>query len=155
MNKNVPNIITISGLIIVLFSLYKYYITNNYNYIILAIIGFSCDFWDGYIARKYNINSSIGNILDKTVDKINQTAILILLIFKFNISPIYLFIYILREIIMFIMRKNDMKPISSSFYGKLKTFLFPVLLVLFHCDINIKTLYLNILTIFNFCTLLV
>lgn len=150
----IPNIITISGLIIVLFSLYKYYITNNANYIIIAFIGFSCDFWDGYIARKYNMSSNLGNTLDKLVDKINQIGILLLLIIKFNISPIYLFIYILREIIMYIMRKNNMKPVSSSFYGKLKTFLFPILLILFHYNIIYRNIYLDLLTIFNFVTLL-
>lgn len=150
----IPNIITISGLIIVLFSLYKYYITNNYIYIIIAFIGFSCDFWDGYIARKYNMSSNIGNTLDKMVDKINQIGILLLLIIRFNISPIYLFIYILREIIMYIMRKNNMKPVSSSFYGKLKTFLFPILLILFHYNIIYRNIYLDLLTIFNFVTLL-
>ena len=151
---NIPNIITISGLIIVLFSLYKYNITNNYSYLILAFIGFSCDYFDGYIARKYNMSSSLGNTLDKMVDKINQIGILLLLIIKFNISPVYLFIYILREIIMYLMRKNNMKSVSSSFYGKLKTFLFPLLLVLFHYKVIMKNIYLDLLTIFNFVTLL-
>ena len=154
MNINIPNIITISGLIIVLFSLYKYNITNNYSYLILAFIGFSCDYFDGYIARKYNMSSSLGNTLDKMVDKINQIGILLLLIIKFNISPVYLFIYILREIIMYLMRKNNMKSVSSSFYGKLKTFLFPLLLVLFHYKVIMKNIYLDLLTIFNFVTLL-
>jgi CDP-diacylglycerol--glycerol-3-phosphate 3-phosphatidyltransferase len=151
---NYADLITLTGMIIVVYSLFTYYQTNNFIYIITALIGFSCDYFDGYIARKYNISSDFGNILDKLVDKINQVGILLLLIFKFNISPIYLLLYIIREVIIFIMRKNNMKSISSSFHGKLKTALFPLLLLLFHYNVSIKMEFLQLLTIYNFITLL-
>lgn len=153
--NNIANIITITGLVIVVVSLYLYYKTSNILFIVTSLIGFSCDYFDGYIARKFNISSSIGNILDKLVDKINQISILLLLILKFNISPIFLIIYIIREIIMYMMRKYNLKSVSSSFYGKLKTSLFPLLLILFHFNINIKYIYLILLTIFNLLTLLI
>ncbi len=153
--NNIANIITITGLVIVVGSLYLYYKTSNILFIITSLIGFSCDYLDGYIARKFNISSGIGNILDKLVDKINQISILLLLIFKFNISSVFLIIYIIREIIMYMMRKYNLKSISSSFYGKLKTALFPLLLILFHFNINIKYIYLVLLTIFNLLTLII
>jgi len=151
---NIADLITLTGLIIVTFSLIMYYNTNNFFYLILALVGFTCDYFDGMIARKLNITSDLGNTLDKLVDKINQINILLLLIVKFNVSPIYLFLYILREIIMLLMRKSNMKSTSSSFYGKLKTFLFPALLILYHFNISIKKEYLKLLTLFNFSTLL-
>ena len=151
---NYADLITLTGMIIVVYSLFTYYHTNNFIYIITALIGFSCDYFDGYIARKYNISSDFGNILDKLVDKINQVGILLLLIFKFNISPIYLLLYIIREVIIFIMRKNNMKSTSSSFHGKLKTALFPLLLILFHFNVSIRFEFLQLLTIYNFITLL-
>ena len=151
---NYADLITLTGLIIVIYSLFTYYHTNNIIYIITALIGFTCDYLDGYIARKYNISSHFGNILDKLVDKINQVGILLLLIFKFNISPIYLFLYIIRETIIFIMRKNNLKSTSSSFHGKLKTALFPLLLILFHYNVSIRFEFLQLLTIYNFITLL-
>ena len=151
---NIADLVTIIGMIVVIYSLFTYYHTDNFNYILLALIGFSCDYFDGLIARKFNISSDFGNTLDKMVDKINQTGILLLLIIKFNISPIYLLLFIIREIIIYLLRKNNMKSISSSFYGKLKTFLFPVLLILFHYNLGIKMIYLQLLTIYNFITLL-
>jgi CDP-diacylglycerol--glycerol-3-phosphate 3-phosphatidyltransferase len=154
-NINIANIITISGLIIVTLSLFFYYKTKNYIFLILALVGFTCDYFDGYIARKYNITSKLGNVLDKLTDKINQIGILLILTLMYDISPIYLFLYIIREIIMLVMRKLKMKSVSSSFYGKLKTFLFPLLLILFHFNFNIKYIYLNLLTVFNFITLLI
>ncbi len=152
---NYADLITLTGMIVVIYSLFTYYHTNNIIYIITALIGFSCDYFDGYIARKFNQSSYFGNIIDKLVDKINQIGILLLLIFKFNISPIYLVLYIIRETIIFIMRKNNLKSTSSSFYGKLKTALFPLLLILFHYNVSIKMEYLQLLTIFNFITLII
>lgn len=152
---NYADLITLTGMIVVIYSLFTYYHTNNFIYIITALIGFTGDYFDGYIARKYNLSSYFGNILDKLVDKINQLGILLLLIVKFNISPIYLLLYIIREAIIFIMRKNNMKSTSSSIHGKLKTALFPLLLLLFHYNVSIKMEYLQLLTIYNFITLLI
>ncbi len=152
---NYADLITITGMIIVIYSLFSYYHTNNFIYILIALIGFSCDYFDGYIARKFNLSSKFGNIIDKFVDKINQVGILSLLIIKFDVSPIYLLLYIIREAIMLFMRKNNMKSVSSSFHGKLKTALFPLLLILFHFNFNIKIVFLQLLTIYNFITLLI
>jgi cardiolipin synthase len=152
---NYADLITLTGMIVVIYSLFTYYHTNNFIYIITALVGFTCDYLDGYVARKFNLSSYFGNILDKLVDKINQIGILLLLIFKFNISPIYLLLYIIRETIIFIMRNNNMKSTSSSFYGKLKTALFPLLLLLFHYNVSIKMEFLQLLTIYNFITLLI
>ena len=151
---NIPNIITLTGLIIVCYSMYMYYMTSDIYYIILGCIGFSCDYFDGVVARTYNITSDMGNTLDKMVDKINQIVLLTILMLKFNVSPIYIYLYIQREVIMFLMRKYNMKSTSSSFYGKLKTFLFPVTIILFHSKSNIKYIFLNTLTVFNYITLL-
>lgn len=152
---NSADMITITGMIIVLYSLFTYYHTHNILYIVTALIGFSCDYFDGYIARKFNLSSEFGNTLDKFVDKINQIGIHILLMIMYNVSPIYIIIFIIREIIMFIARKNNMKPSTSSFYGKLKTSLYPVLLILYHFDIFFKEEYLQVLTVFNMMTLLI
>jgi len=153
-NINYANIITITGMIIVVYSLFTYYHTHNIIYIGTALLGFTCDYLDGYVARKLNHTSDFGNTLDKLVDKINQLGIHILLMAMYNVSPVYIIIYLIREIIMFIARKNNMKASTSSFYGKLKTALYPVLLILYHFNIKFKEEYLQLLTVFNMMTLL-
>jgi len=152
---NIADLVTIIWLIVVIYSLFTYYHTDNIIYIYLALIGFTCDYFDGLIARKYNISSEFGNILDKLADKFNQIGILLLLIIKFNLPPIYLILYIIREIIIYLLRVNNLKSKSSTFYAKLKTFLFPALLILFHYNVSIKIEYLQLLTLFNFITLLI
>lgn len=151
--KNIPNFITIAGLLIVNYSLLMYNLTSNIIYLLYMIIGFSCDYLDGYLARKYKTESDVGNILDKIVDKINQLFLLITLINKSNVSKLYLLLFCLRKIIMYLLRKFNLKKVKSSIHGKIKTFIFPLSLIFFHMDIFFKYIFLNLLTVYNFITL--
>ena len=152
--NNIPNIITILGLIIVNFSLVMYNLTKKPIYLIYLIIGCLCDYLDGYFARKFKIESNFGNFLDKIVDKINQSFILLTIINVFNESWYYLFFFIIREIIMVLSRYLKFKSPKSSFYGKFKTAIFPISIFLYHYKFIGKKIFLNFLTIFNFITLL-
>jgi len=153
--QNIPNIITIIGFIIVNYSLLMYNLTNNSLYLMFMVLGFLCDYLDGYFARKLKLSSDLGNILDKIVDKINQTLLLVTMTIKFKISKWYLILYIFREIIMFIMRKLKYKPKTSSFHGKFKTFIFPLSLIFFAKDLFFKKIFINLLSAYNLFTLLV
>ena len=152
--SNIPNIITILGLIIVNYSLMMYSITSKTIYIIFMIIGCLCDYLDGYFARKLKTESNLGNFLDKIVDKINQSSILLTIYYKYKTPILYFYLYIIREIIMFLMRYLKLKSPKSSFYGKLKTFIFPLTILFYHFNIIGKKIFLNFMTIFNFITLL-
>ena len=59
---------------------------TNYNFLILFLFIFSgiSDYLDGFLARKYNKTSSIGEILDPIADKILVIFILIGLSIKFD-----------------------------------------------------------------------
>lgn len=153
--KNIPNIITIVGLIIVNYSLLMYNLTQKSIYLIYLVIGCLCDYLDGYFARKFKTESNFGNFLDKIVDKINQSFILITICRKYKTSWIYFLFFIIREIIMFLLRYFKFKTHKSSFYGKFKTCIFPLSLFLYHYNVIEKKIFLNFLTIFNFITLLV
>lgn len=149
-----PNIITLIGLIIVNYSLFMYNLTQKSIYLVYMIIGCLCDYLDGYFARKFKSESNLGNFLDKIVDKINQSLILITIIKLHKETWIYLFFFIIRELIIFLQRYFKIKSSKSSFYGKLKTFIFPLSLILYDQNHIHKKIFLNFLTIFNFITLL-
>lgn len=68
---NLVNIITISRIIIALIIFYLF--IRNDSYLLILILFFIAgisDYLDGYLARKYNLVSSIGEILDPIADKI-------------------------------------------------------------------------------------
>lgn len=151
--KHIPNTLTILGYIIVNVSILMYNKTGNFIYILSMLFGFSFDYMDGYFARKFNVSSKLGNVLDKISDKVNQLMLLLLLVSRFGASKMYVGLFILREIIMFTLRKLNMKPVTSSIHGKLKTFIFPVSIILYHFNIPIKEIYLFLLSIYNLVTL--
>ncbi len=151
---NLPNFITLLGLIIVNYSLIMFKSTQKSIYLVYMVIGCLCDYLDGYFARKFKIESNFGNFLDKIVDKFNQSFILFLIIKLYDESWTYLILYGLREIIILISRYFNFKSSKSSFYGKLKTFIFPLSIFLYHYNHIDKKIFLNFLTIFNFITLI-
>ena len=52
------------------------------------IVAALTDVFDGKIARKYNMVSNLGKILDPIADKLSQIAIVIILLVKFWDGPL-------------------------------------------------------------------
>lgn len=126
--RNIPNYLTIVRLILVpiIFSLI---ITENY---ILAFVFFSIanitDILDGQIARKYNLITDWGKLMDPLADKITQISTLSALIIK-GIIPFWILVILTtKELIMitvaFILYKKKIVTVHSKWYGKAATISF-------------------------------
>lgn len=133
MLKHIPNTLTIIRfLLIPLIVLYIF--TGNY---ILAFVFFTIsgitDIADGFIARKFNLISNFGKLMDPLADKLTQIATLASLVFT-HIIPIWiLLIVLLKEFIMivgasFLYGKDVV--VYSKWYGKLATVLFYIAIVI-------------------------
>ena len=132
MLKYIPNILTIIRLLLIPFIL-LYIFTGNY---ILAFIFFTLsgitDILDGYIARKFNLVSNFGKLMDPLADKLTQIATLSSLVIT-NIIPLWILIIVLsKEFIMiagasFLYGKDVV--VYSKWYGKLATVLFYLAIV--------------------------
>lgn len=132
MFKHVPNILTIIRFllipIIVIFAFQDDYIATI---IVLTISGLT-DVLDGYIARKYNLISNFGKLMDPLADKMTQVALLGTLSIQ-KIIPIWIIVVvIIKEFLMvsgasFLYGKELV--VSSKWYGKLTTVLFYVAIV--------------------------
>ena len=127
----IPNLLSIFRMtaflpVIILFS-FEYYITSFFLFTAAAW----SDFLDGFLARRYNITSNLGSLLDLLADKVLVSSILIFLVFfSGNVYLLILtIIIILREILISSLRlflvSNGVKisKITPDRYGKLKTFL--------------------------------
>ena len=126
MKKYIPNILTVSRFALIPFIVSSLIIEEYVIAVILLIISAITDILDGLIARKYNIISNFGKLVDPLADKALQVSILITLVFK-NIIPLWILVVIfVKEMLMvagasFLYGKDLV--VSSRWYGKLSTVL--------------------------------
>lgn len=78
----IPNIITILRLIMIAPMCITFFTGHYLATLIIIVVSGVSDVIDGIIARKYNMISELGKILDPIADKLTQLTILALLIFK-------------------------------------------------------------------------
>ncbi len=133
MLKHIPNALTILRFILIPFIIIacaqgQYILTI----IILTISGLT-DILDGTIARKFNLITDFGKLMDPLADKATQITLLTTLFLK-GIIPIWIVaIVILKEFCMvsgasFLYGKELV--VSSKWYGKLATVLFYMAMVI-------------------------
>ena len=127
-NKNIPNILTISRIVIIPFVVAAFYLDDQYLARrlaagLFAIAAFT-DFLDGYLSRKFKLESSFGTMLDPISDKVLICAASIVLVDVRQISAVAPIIILSREFIVsgirdFLGQKNVQVPVSIA--AKLKT----------------------------------
>ncbi len=132
MLKHVPNALTIIRFLLIPFIVVNIF---NGNYIIAFIvftISGVTDVADGCIARKFNLISNFGKLMDPLADKLTQICTIASLTL-IHIIPIWiLVIVLLKELIMiagasFLYGKDVV--VYSKWYGKLATVLFYLAIV--------------------------
>ncbi len=91
---------------------------------ILFIIASITDFLDGYIARKYNLVTNTGKVLDAIADKILVNSILIILCGQGYITPVIPVILVLRDTVVNTIKMiagNNGDVVAAIKTGKFKT----------------------------------
>lgn len=112
-------------------NLYKFYVNESIvidiKYIIsgvLFIIASLTDFLDGYIARKYNLVTDFGKMIDAIADKVLVNSVLIILSASGFIHPIIPVVVILRDTVVNSIKMvagNKGKVVAAIKSGKIKT----------------------------------
>ena len=128
---NNPNILTISRLLLT-FPLILFLEINKTNLVFaLIILGGITDYYDGYFARKLNLKTKFGAIIDPLTDKI-FLLIPLLWLCKMKLIPFWsLAIILFRELIISALRTTIKDGLPASQLGKYKTFFFFIALVIF------------------------
>lgn len=92
---------------------------------VLFMIASATDFIDGYLARKHNLVTDFGKVMDAIADKILVNGVLIILACNRDISVIIPVIIITRDTIVdsikMIAANKSGKAIPASIVGKIKT----------------------------------
>lgn len=135
---NIPNILTIIRIILIPIFSFEFLTAETVNDFllaaaILAISGIS-DMLDGYIARKFNMITQLGKVLDPVADKLTLfTVCICFCIRKPNMWILFALLMIKDIVIMiaslFLMNKK-IKLDGSRWFGKVYTVVFYIIMLL-------------------------
>jgi CDP-diacylglycerol--glycerol-3-phosphate 3-phosphatidyltransferase len=131
---NVPNLITLSRIIMIPFIVGVFYFPDDLvsfsakNVVATAIFVFAAvtDWLDGFLARRLNQMSAFGAFLDPVADKLFVVGALVVLLFLGRVDALVALIIIGREIAISALREwmatvGQAKSVAVAFIGKLKT----------------------------------
>lgn len=128
---NLPNLLSVFRLCLAPIFVIVYFSNSVYSGLFaVAIYGIAAlsDILDGKIARKYNMTSTLGKILDPLGDKLMTFAVLICITFDKVIPFWAIIIFVIKECLMgigglILYRKlSDMPP--SNYFGKSSSIVF-------------------------------
>lgn len=144
---NVPNVVTLSRIVLIPLIIGIYYLPYDWlaldekNLFATAvfILAAVTDWLDGYLARKLNQMSAFGAFLDPVADKLIVAGALLVLLQLERVEALVAFIIVGREIAISALREwmasvGRSKSVAVAFVGKLKTVsqLVAIPLLLFH-----------------------
>lgn len=122
----IPNLLSLLRLLMIPLIIWLYCGAEQYSAaVVVIVLSGLTDVADGIIARKFNMVSDVGKILDPIADKLTQAALIICLTVKHKLMIPLIVEFGLREICMLVMgfitiRKQDSVN-SAKWYGKLTT----------------------------------
>lgn len=132
MSKHIPNIITTVRILLLPFILW-FYLTDlipdsQIIAIALYLVAAITDFLDGYLARKFNLVSNVGKILDPIADKMLYYSGLLLIIVT-NVLPLWAcvviyFVNLIRDFAVDCLRMLAASKgaiLAANIFGKIKT----------------------------------
>src|SRR5438477_5200357 len=124
---NLPNLLSASRLFATVLVFVLVLVNQPWAFLIatvLFVLASITDFFDGYLARRFNIVSSFGAFLDLTADKVFVSAILIALV-QIGLVPAWIVLIIVaREFLVTGLRSMAAakgKVIPAGMWGKQKT----------------------------------
>lgn len=154
MIKSIPNILTISRIIVIPLIIGSFYIEKSLVSWVAAslfVLASITDFLDGYLARAWSVQSSFGRFLDPIADKLLVVSVILMLVYSDTIVGWQIFpaiAIVCREILVsglreFLAELNVSIPVSR--LGKIKTAfqmlaLFALLLVIGNEDMQYATI---------------
>lgn len=145
---NIPNILTSFRLFLIPIFILVFFSSNPHAFTFSVMIFFVAgltDMLDGYIARKYNLVTKLGIVLDPFADKLMLLTILTCLVIKNYIPSWILIIVATKDLFMIIIGSVLFKKdiiIPANKLGKISTFVFYFSIFMLSFDINVGKYFL-------------
>ena len=124
---NVPNVLTMIRAALIPVFLILYYQNQRYLALGVFLLASFTDLLDGYIARKYNLITNFGKLMDPLADKLMVISVLLVQTLSGVLPPAAVIIVVLKEVIMVLGGAYMLKKgvvVYSELVGKAAQFLF-------------------------------
>ncbi len=153
----IPNILTIIRFLLVPVFLSVFFAGHLYTALAIFVLAQITDVVDGYIARKYNMITDFGKVMDPLADKTIRIATVISFVAIKVITIPVLVLYLLPDVFLIISSAflyNRNYVVSSNKYGKTSAVILGIAIILcfFYetiSPINLYFLYFGILCSFG------
>ena len=122
----IPNVLSFVRLALIPLMMWLYLAKEDYRLtLIVLIISGVTDLVDGFIARRFNMVSDFGKIIDPIADKLTQISMLFCLVFRYTYIIMPLSVLVLKELFAgitgLITVKKTGNVMSSDWHGKVTT----------------------------------
>lgn len=157
---NIPNGLCFFRILLIpLFLIIYFNAGSSFDYLvsggILIVSGFT-DFLDGYIARKYDMITDFGKLIDPIADKLTQLAVAIALVYTYPFAWALVGIIILKDgmlgIVGLYLYQYGLKIEGASWWGKIATaYFYLVVIVLVATNIPASTVSMVLIVTSALC----
>ena len=122
----IPNILSYLRIALIPLIIWLYIGRSNYTWaLVVILISSATDVADGFIARRFNMITDFGKMIDPVADKMTQLAILICLISRFPLILLPFSIMLVKEIVSFFIRlrlfQKANRVYGAAWHGKANT----------------------------------
>ena len=139
-----PNFLSFGRILLIPLIVWLYVFEGDYfSALWVILLSTATDVLDGYIARKFEIVTDFGKMIDPVADKLTQITVLACLAFRFPLMFVLLLIMLVKELISLSLRlrlfyERD-RVYSSALHGKANTVILYIVIcshVVFYSVIN-------------------
>jgi len=134
---NIPNLLSLLRIILIpaFISTYLTAQTQSDYSLAASILLFSglTDLVDGFIARRFDMVTPLGKVLDPLADKLTQASVCVCLAIRHPHLAILLIIFIVKEVLIFCggvhLYKKQSRIVTAEWFGKMYTAVFFIVMV--------------------------
>lgn len=107
MRQRIPNLLSLSRVVVAIAVLFlSADVTPTTYSVTIALVAFAMltDILDGYLARRWNVASDIGYVLDTLGDRAMHLSLTLVVLVRFQVSPILVWLLVFRDIGIYAVR---------------------------------------------------
>lgn len=154
---SIPNILCYIRFVLVGWFLYLYMQGNYIASALVIALGGITDCLDGQIARRCNMITQLGKVIDPLADKVMQFAIALALASRYPLMVMLLILFVVKEVFQgvccLIGLKKQRKLDGALWFGKVSTAVFYVLMVFLIAFVDLPIVVANTCIIITYVCL--